>query len=202
MTTFADDLIAAFEPWTTADLQEYLEALAVPFDQVQLLAFDTDDPEVYDGWTLIMDPNRAPAYALPWLAQFVGERLPPGLETSDEAAARQRVIDHPNQRRGTVESIRSVAQRHLTGSKQVAIYERTPDEDTVTIQTLTAETGGNATLIFNELRAEAVPADIVLVYGPVTGLTYLGLELDPRASDYLEAENEPAWPTYADIGFV
>lgn len=53
-----------------------VEALTKGYHQVDDVAREDDD---YVGWGKLLDPDVAPAWALPWLAQFVGVVLPPRL---------------------------------------------------------------------------------------------------------------------------
>jgi hypothetical protein len=163
----AEDLVAAFEPWLTPDLETYLTAIGGMFSEVELYAIDEENDEL--GWAILLDPDRAPVAALPYLAQYVGERLPVGL---DEAGMREWIKDAPNQRRGTVESIVRVAQRYLTGQRTVAISERSGGganpEDYLIVQTYTSETPYPA-VTFADLRRDAVPADIVLTHNVMEG---------------------------------
>src|SRR5688572_9763411 len=41
------------------------------------------DTDTHPGWATLLDPTVAPAWALPWLAQFAGVRLTEGL-TEDQ----------------------------------------------------------------------------------------------------------------------
>src|SRR3954452_18712789 len=105
------------------------------FTEVELYAIAEDDDQ---GWVILFDPDRCPAPALPYLAQYVGERLPVGLS---EPLQREWIKDAPNQRRGTPMSIFLAAQRKLTGSRLVSMRERDGgDPDKLTVVTYTAQT--------------------------------------------------------------
>jgi hypothetical protein len=163
--TIADDLVAAFQPWLTADLEAYLRAMGSMFEEVELYALDTDDG-LYEGWERLFDPDLVPAPALPYLAMLVGERLSIGIL---EATMRQVIKDRPNQMRGTVPGLVAAAQKTLTGTGTVAIRERDGDEDHLTIHTLASETPNEA-----QVRADllsVMPADIVLTYSIFVGAT-------------------------------
>jgi hypothetical protein len=115
-----DDLPLALEPWLTADLQTYAEVIGEMFAGTEMWEGRGED----DGWSILLDPDRCPAIALPYLAQYVGETLPDGLVERDEALAREWIKDAPNQRRGTNYAIFRAAQRKLTGSRLVSIRNR------------------------------------------------------------------------------
>lgn len=158
--SIADDYVAAHEPWLTDDLEDFLRVIGEMFAEVELYAFDTDDDE---GWTILLDIDRAPRAALPYLAQYVGERLPTGLTEEEERAW---IRDAPNQRRGTLGSIVAAAQRWLTGARLVTVIERDGGPDKLTIVTYAVDTP-NQSLVTMELES-VVPADISLTY-VVTG---------------------------------
>lgn len=154
MTQFADDLNDALAPWQNADLTNFNNAVASMFTQVEELAFDPDDED--EGWSALFDVDRCPPYALDYLAQLVGMRLPVGLATSDPATARTLIKEHPNWKRGTYSPqhhadspIVKAAQRLLTGSKTVIVRERdgvngTDDAYRLTVIVYNRETTANA----------------------------------------------------------
>jgi len=158
--------------YSTPDLDDYALTIGEMFDEFDLYV-GLDDEEL--GWSKLLDVDLCPPLALPYLGQFIGERVPPDLETTDSDAAREWVADRPNSRRGTNSSIVGVARRNLSGSRVVAVRERDGDADHIAIRTLAAETL-NATLIQQELRREAVPADIVMDYQIFTGTTLADLD--------------------------
>ena len=130
----ADDFVAALAPWMTPDLETYARAIGGMFAEVEMWA---EDSPTLPGWGILLDVNTCPAKALPYLAMYVGERLPAGIT---EAAAREWIRDAPNQVRGTPYSIFRAAQRYLTGQRTVQIIEREPSGGTT--QTWTAATVG------------------------------------------------------------
>jgi hypothetical protein len=160
--TFVDDLLAAMAPWMTPELEDYLRSLASMWDEVEQFILDSDE---YEGWTILLDPDRCPAKALPFLAQFVGERLPVGLSTS---MAREWIKDAPNQRRGTLESVFRAAQRSLVGNRLVLVLERDGGTaDRMTVVTYTQETPDPAQVL-RDLQ-DVVPLDVNLVYQTLVG---------------------------------
>lgn len=174
--SLADDLVARFEPWLTPDLETYLRAIALMFSEVELLAFETDDME---AWQVLFDPDLIPAKGLPYLAQYVGEQLPEGIS---EPLAREWIKDAPNQVRGTPYSIFRAAQRHLTGSRSVAMSERDdgsgPDTDPEYLQviTFTSETPDPAQTEA-DIRS-VLPADVILEYQTLDGQTWADVDAD------------------------
>ena len=187
----ADDLVDAFEPWWTQALIDYLRAIGSMFEETELYALSGDDEE---GWQILLDPDNVPAPALPYLAQYPGERLPVGIS---EAAAREWIKDAPNMRRGTIESIVRVAQRRLTGQRTVQVLERSgaggADVDRLTVQTYTTETPDPEGVEADLLR-DAVPADIVLTYIVAEGQSYG----DIQAAHATYGDAAAAYATYQE----
>lgn len=69
----------------------------------------------------LLNPDTCPDWALPWLAQFVGIKLPAGLTPAD---ARAIIHDVAGFSRGTPAALRAAAQLYLTGNKEVFFRER------------------------------------------------------------------------------
>ena len=57
------------------------------------------------GWSQIIDINRCPNYALPWLAQFVGTKLNYTVTDNNRADAVANILGHSIWARGTVASL-------------------------------------------------------------------------------------------------
>jgi hypothetical protein len=159
--TFADQLVRRLAPWLTPDLETYLRAIASMWDEVALYAFDYDTAdERFEGWTILFDPDRCPAPALPHLAQYRGENLPIGLS---EAAQREWIKDAPNQTRGTPRAVFEAAQRRLTGGRLVSMLERAGGVvDKVQIVTYTSQTPDPTSTQADILSV--LPADVILEY--------------------------------------
>lgn len=82
-----------------------------------------DSPEG-PGWSVLMDLDRCPASALPWLAQLAGVRIPVGL-TEEQARAWAGSTD--GFKRGTAAALRGACAATLTGDKTVIFRERNGD---------------------------------------------------------------------------
>src|SRR5437764_7240325 len=76
------------------------------------------------GWSALVDLDRCPDVALPWLAQLVGVRLLPG-STPDEQRAR--IASTDGFRRGTRDAMIAAARATLTGAGTVILRERDGD---------------------------------------------------------------------------
>lgn len=200
----ADALTEALTPWRVTDpddLGTYAQVLGRMFLPVEVYAADRDDGT--PGWSVMLDPDLCPVAGLPYLAQWVGERLPVGLS---EAEARQWIKDAPNQKRGTPTAMALAAFRRLTGSKSVMFRERTKpdgsvDVDHVTIKTFTTETPDPVGTLNDILFVS--PADIQVHYSTQDGPTWGDVELAYATWADVEAANA----TWADVmgrevGFV
>ena len=122
--SFTQDLLDALAPMLYAEsgtgnaLTAYLGGLGLPFDLVESWASDT---ATETGWSLMLDVDRCPDEALPWLGQIVGLRMAPGLSPDDQ---RQQIKDVANWKRGTLGAIAGAPAPFLTGTKTVIVRER------------------------------------------------------------------------------
>jgi hypothetical protein len=169
---FGTDLYNEFEPVSKQDylygyaLAWFCNAIGTMLDEVETYARDgaNDEP----GWSILLDVNRAPTKALPWLAQFVGAKVPSSMS---DPAARARIVAHPNFARGTPALIIQAAQLHLTGTKDVLITERyNGDPYALYVATRTDQTPSSAQTLADIMSAK--PAGIVLTYETITGQTF------------------------------
>jgi len=132
-----DRLLAQFpEYFQTVDFTTYLQALARVYQPVADLAEDGVNGE--PGWSQILDIDRAPFVALPWLAQFIGARIPPDVTT--DLATRNYIKDQPGWKRGSPSAIISAAKLGLTGTKSVTLIERNSSPYHFLVVTLASET--------------------------------------------------------------
>jgi hypothetical protein len=188
----ATDLGAWSKPWWTQDFEDWLTVIGEMFAPVEVLAADREDGTA--GWSVMLDVDVAPSGGLPYLAQWVGERLPQGIS---EVAARQWIRDAPNQVRGTAEGIARAGQRHLTGTRTIMMHERykiggAADPDYLTVLTLESETASETTTRADLLSC--MPADIQLDYDAVSGVIWATVE---SVGTWADVEAEGTW---ADVG--
>lgn len=85
----------------------------------------------------ILDVDLCPDWALPWLAQWVGVRLPAGTSAD---AARVLIRDVAGFRRGTPAAMRAAITPFLTGNKTIYFRERDGSAYQLEVVTLTGET--------------------------------------------------------------
>ena len=193
--TFAARLYTALAPVARVDPQNawslliLCNALGTMF---QLLDDYVRDSPEGPGWSALMDLDRCPPEALPWLAQFAGVRMLPGLT---DAQQRDRVKSTDGFRRGTVAAIVAAAQHTLTGAKTVAITERVGgDAYALTINTYANETP-DTLATYNALLA-AKPAGLTLTYSSgVAGQTYA--VLNSRVASYTACSTR--YPNYTAV---
>jgi P2-related tail formation protein len=102
-----------------------------------------DDP----GWSVLLDVDRCPTFALPWLGQFVGVRLAASLP---DAEMRQAIRDEQGFSRGTLTALQQAAKPYLKPGASITIVERTTDAYHFTVEVNSSDLLG---LTYAELSA-------------------------------------------------
>jgi hypothetical protein len=142
------------------------EAMMRCYEQIASLV-DPED-ETYPPWGVLFDVDVCPAWALPWLAQVVGVRLPKSV-TGD--AAREYIKTLSFESVGRPDTIKTIVTAPLTGSKTVFFRERDDgDAYRLEIVTLTSETPDPAEL--QRAIESSVPAGIIVAYRAIAGWDY------------------------------
>jgi hypothetical protein len=103
----------------------------------------------------VLDPARAPAWALPWTRAVRRRHAHPGRP---EAEWRDEITSPPAFQRGTPQAIIDATARTLTGDQRVTLHERDGGPWLITVITYTAETpdrGGRARRALTEARRAA-----------------------------------------------
>lgn len=170
--SYAQDVLDALAPMLYAEvstgdaLTDYVTGLSLPFELVETWASDTD---THIGWSLLLDVDRCPVEALPWLAQIVGLKLNTGLSVADQ---RQQIHDAPNWKRGTPGAMRAAPAPYLTGAKTVILRERYDGSGNdapyyIEAITYTAETP-NPTIVEAAIRSQKA-GGIILTYVTASG---------------------------------
>jgi hypothetical protein len=145
--SFAESLYTSISPLAWDDenqgwaLLHLCEAIGRMFQPVEDISRDTEGGP---GWSQGLDPDRAPSWALAWLAQFGGVTLMAGL---DEAAQREQIKSLDATKRGTPDAIRAAAALHLTGSKSVVLVQRDGSAWRWTVRTTDDETPNSAQVL-------------------------------------------------------
>lgn len=168
LDSFAERIYEQVEPLTYDEenqdhaLEHFVGALGSMFQTVEEYA--SDGPNGEPGWSIILDLNRAPVEALPWLGQFVGVTIQQDVSIELQ---RQQIHAVSGFQRGTPRSLMAAAQQYLTGDKQVILRERNGSAYQLTIVTKSSQTP-------NPARVEAAirtqkPAGIALTYNVISG---------------------------------
>jgi hypothetical protein len=199
--TFAARLYLALAPLARGDEQQQwsllilVNAIGVMY---QLLEDYLRDTPSGPGWSPLLDLDRCPPEALPWLGQFVGVRV---IQNTTPDEQRQRIRSTDGFRRGGVEAIRAAAAATLTGAQTVVILERDTDPYNLSVTTYADETPDPVTTYTALLAAK--PAGLTLGYtAGETGQTYDILnarvasfdEAETRYVNYIAVQLDPAPP--------
>jgi hypothetical protein len=194
--TVAEDLYNRLGPWRRADLRNpsrpllvLCEALMASLQPVEDVIRDTDDGP---GWSVVMDPDRAPVAWLPWLSNFAGLA---GFDYSGltEADFRDLIKGGHVRLRGSRAALEAAPKPYLEGTKTVHFIERHGDAYHLTISVLASEV-----VDFEKVRNAVLrqkPTGIVINVNQITGGDYFTL-MSTHAS-YTTIRN--VYGTYADI---
>lgn len=102
-----------------------VEALMTTLDRPALVAHG--EPGL-PPWRALTDPAVAPAWALPFAAQWTGGRMPPrrpGEPSEDYIARARREVVYPlGMRRGSALTAVEAAREHLTGERTIVFREQ------------------------------------------------------------------------------
>jgi Phage tail protein (Tail_P2_I) len=153
----------------------------------------TDEGNV-PGWQTLFDPDKCPAIALPYLAQYVGARLLPSMTEAEMRAAIKSPVAFG---RGTPAQIEAVAKRTLTGTKTVILTERYLGFPwKLRVETLTIETP-EPTRTKAEVIAEAKPIGILLSFNEKVVWTWGVAKVAPTHTPWSDVKTDFAtWFAY------
>ena len=153
------------------------------------------DPEEGEPGSPLVDVDRCPDWALPFLAAMVGVTIPAGM---DAATIRAGIRDVAGWKRGTPAALRAAAGFHLTGDKTVFFRERDPTGGDppycLEVVTRESETPDPAAVLAELVRQK--PAGILLTYRTVEGWDYQ--ELAATGPDPYSALDD-TYPTYLKL---
>jgi len=179
--------------WAHAHL---CEALGQPLIQFQE-AFDPVDAAPFET---LLDPARCPAWALPWLAQLVGMRLPTTISVDEQRAFIAALASH---NRGTPAALAAAAGLYLTGNKTVMFRERDPTgtDPPYTLEVVTRDDETpDPDKVLAALMAQK-PGGIVLLYRQVQGWDYEQMTLEGDEHGWTYATLPPMFATYRELAF-
>lgn len=157
-----DDFYESVKPLAWDDpnndyaLKTLCYAIAQMFAEAEL--YGRADEDGNPGWSILFDLDRVPYEAIPYLAQYVGQTIPSGLDDTD---ARELVRSPNNQERGTVASIIAAAESVLTGTKTVLLQERV-NGDAYKLRVVTQTSESPSSAVLRAAIEKVKPAGIVL----------------------------------------
>lgn len=148
-------------------LLKWLAGLGEMVQQVDSLSLPTPYEGVLKpGWSQVLDINRAPTSALPWLGQFVGVRFDSTLRDDQQ---RYVIVQERGFKRGTVGAILAAANQFVRLGATASIAERdtSPYHLTITIP-LGGISGTGSCLSLSLAYAEC--SDLPLVFATCADL--------------------------------
>ncbi len=154
-----------------------------------------DPPEPYPPWAPLFDVETCPDWALPWLAQVVGVRLIGGLDAQGQ---RDFISGMAFSRRGSPDSIRTLIQSQLAGSKLVWFRER-DNGDPYRLEAIvrTSEVVTSVAAITKLVIAYQKPGGIIFLLRDVETWDYQEMTTEFVGLDY---DDIPAtYPKYRDL---
>jgi hypothetical protein len=151
-----------------------------------------DPPDPMEPGAPLLSIDWCPDWALPWLAQLVGVKLPDSLDPEDQ---RVMIRDVAGWSRGTSGAMRAAAGFYLTGSKTVYFRERNGSPYRIEVVTRTGETPDPAAVLASLLRQK--PAGLALTYRTVEGWDYE--EMTFEGGTYLQ--QKAAYLTYRALQY-
>lgn len=167
--------LAEQDPTSGWSLLILCNAIGTGYQLVEDWVRDTPDGP---GWSLLLDVDRCPPEALPWLAQLAGVRIPAGM--TGDANRRAWIKSTDGFSRGTRAALLGAARATLTGAQRLIFRERdgaahghpaAPDVAYyLTVYSYASETP-NPTATLNAILAQK-PGGIVLFYSAVTMQDY------------------------------
>lgn len=166
---------------TSGDLRKACEAWCAPLQRIYDVVRERDGQS---GWAILFDPDECPAVYLPYLAQYVGAVLTPGMSVEQQ---RLEIKEPTGWKRGQVASIELIAKRESSvADPWVRVRPRFPGPGEIYIRRLAGETP-NPDRVETELLENGIPAWELLDFAVIEGVTVA----DVAAST--------EWTTVADL---
>jgi hypothetical protein len=171
----AEELYEALDPAFTQGDEDHdwvslKVCMAIVAGRLDLLhSYLIDDITNLPAYAVIFDPERCPAAALPFLAQFDGAIITPEM---DEAARRAAIQVPEAFSRGRLASIEAVVRRKLEGTKAVIVTERyTGNAWRLRVETIEAETPDPQGIVDDLVRFQK-PIGILLFFNTRVAWTW------------------------------
>lgn len=160
---------------SSGDLLAFVERVTRPAEPVFDLVRERDDSP---PWGVLLNVEECPAYALPYLAQYVGVVITPEMS---EEQIRNEIREPTGWARGRVPAIQIAVRRTLDSAVEnplVIIRSRTPEVGRTYVRTLLSQTPDPDRT--EAIVRGAVPAWNVLDYEAIVGVSFA----DVAASKY------------------
>lgn len=167
------------------------EGMMLPFAQLAELV---DPPDPLVPWEPLFNVDICPYWALPWLAQLVGVRLPGGLSDAD---ARNFIKELGAFKRGSPDAIRAAASFALNGDNPSVFLRERDDGDAYRLEivTLASETP-DINLVIRYILTQK-PSGIFLAARTTTGWDYQQMRTHFVGKVYSQVDDE--FSTYQDL---
>jgi hypothetical protein len=173
---------------TTFPLRKWCEGECAPMQACYDLLREREDGTA--SWEILFDVDRCPAFALPFLAQWVGVIVTPEMT---EEQIRNEIREPTAWKRGQPEAIRIGLRRTLVGEEPLVIVRsRTPEAGHHYIRTLKSQTP-DPERTERELRRNLLPAWEQLGYEAIEGVTVLDVASSAKWATV--ADLAAAWPS-------
>lgn len=203
--SFAEDLYAALEPVSYADpttgwpLLLFCGALGTLMQKVEDYVRDSPNGP---GWTQLMDIDRVPREAIPYLAQYVGVQIPSSGLTEQQERDRTKGVGGWN--RGTPAALIEQIKPHLTGAQRVLLRERSDPANSgdrpyhFTVVTYTSQTPDPAAVVAAIAdRHTGKPAGLQFTHLVLTGQEWRSI-YENYATWRGVMDNFPTWRDVAE----
>jgi Phage tail protein (Tail_P2_I) len=175
-------------------LRKFCEAWCSPVQGIYDIVRERSDAP---SWSILLDPDRCPAKALPYLAQYVGVAITPEMS---EQQIRNEIREPTGWARGRPPAIRIATRRTLKplGDEElmVIIRPRTPEVGHHYVRTLLSQTPDPERTEY--VVRNAVPAWELLDYDAINGVTFSDITAKFESFGDLTA----AFPTFKDLAEV
>jgi hypothetical protein len=166
------------------------EGMMLPFAQLAELV---DPPDPLVPWEPLFNVDICPGWALPWLGQLVGVRVPSTMDPED---ARIFIKELGAFARGSPDAIMAAAKFALTGSKNVFLRERDGgDAYHLEVVTLVSETPDPA--LVRQYVLLQKPGGITLGSRTTTAWDYQEMTTEYTGQKYKDVPAD--YPTYGDL---
>jgi hypothetical protein len=165
----------------------WISSFALLLTDLDVLMRDNYGNVTAPGWSQILDVNRCPDYALPWLGQLLGVRLqynPNQTNAQMVASWKSAIQGHAGFQRGTVASIKSFVASTLTGLWQSSGSTTTVSSSEIIVLERTQTTADSLTGIRTSYTVEPYHLTVLAPTNKIPLLSYANLEAGLSVDNY------------------